>query len=123
LASPDHLLTTATFDVVSGVGSCPIVPWATIDVILAVVYRTDVVIPCSTHHLVGASATAYGVVATEATDVVSPGGAHKVVIAIIAVDDRSQGYASKHQDNHANEREEDTCPFHALPPLPNAPLQ
>ena len=46
LARPDYSLTTAAFglDIVSGVGSGPVVHWPTLDVIFAVVYRKDVVV-------------------------------------------------------------------------------
>ena len=66
-AVPDDMLTTA-FDVVSGVGSHPVGAWATRDVILAPVYRTDEVPPRTTKHVVLTFATTYGVVATEAMD-------------------------------------------------------
>src|SRR5215212_707928 len=117
---PDDFL-APLFDVVSGVSPGAIGARATEDVVLAPVYRTDIVVAMPTVAVVLAAAevqrvratpTLDAVGATVAVDGVALRGTYEGVGSVIALDQCGQGHAREHEDHHADERDEYTRSLH-----------
>src|SRR5215212_9340619 len=120
-AVPDDFLTPGGFDVVPGVSPGAIGARATGDVVLAPVYRTDIVVAMPTVAVVLAAAevqrvratpTLDAVGATVAVDGVALRGTYEGVGSVIALDQCGQGHAREHEDHHADERDEYTRSLH-----------